>query len=482
MTKSPKNPWPDNAPESGNFDTPVTGAFVRPVNRAAGASDDPAIEARLESLLQRLYGFYHTEIELSLNRTYRFLEQLNNPHLKLPRTVHIAGTNGKGSTTATLRALLEASGQTVHVYTSPHLVHPTERIRLAGAPIGSQALIDLLTECIETNKDEPITFFELFTCAALLGFSRVPADWLILETGMGGRLDTTNVIPHPAATIITTISYDHMKFLGDTLPKIAAEKAGIMKPGAPCVIGYQMEEALNAGVMDVFLKKSQELSTSATLVRYGAEWSSAPEEGRMMFRYENDSILLPKPNLLGNHQLWNAGAALAAFRIIAPEHFKPEILSTALTQIDWPGRLQTLKNHPFNDLAPEPWEIIIDGGHNDSAGVILAAQMEEWKKTDPRPLHLVVAMVNRKNPAAFLKPLLPYADSLTLTQIENEPTSFTPEVLQEVAVRLGFQNTHTMVNAAESLKSLIKQNPGQQKARVLFTGSLFFMGNILAQS
>lgn len=450
------------------------------MTRFHGASDDPATEARLDTLLQGLYGLYHTEIDLSLDRTYRFLKKLNNPHLQLPKAVHIAGTNGKGSTTATLRALLEAAGQRVHVYTSPHLVHPTERIRLAGAPIGSQALIDLLNECIEINNGEPITFFELFTCAALLGFSRVPADWLILETGMGGRLDTTNVIPNPAATIITTISYDHMKFLGDTLPKIAAEKAGIMKPGSPCVIGYQMEEALNAGVMDVFQQKSQELSTSDTLVRYGAEWSSAPEGDRMLFRYGNDSILLPKPNLLGNHQIWNAGAALAAFRIIAPEHFKMEILSTALTRIEWPGRLQTLVNHPFNDLVPASWEVIIDGGHNDSAGVILASQMEEWKKTDPRPLHLIVAMVNRKDPAAFLKPLLPYADSLTLTSIENEPSSFTPEELQIIAVRLGFKNTHTMVNASEALKELTRQNPDQQKARVLFTGSLFFMGNILS--
>jgi len=231
---------------------------LRPAKRVNGASHDPSVEDRLAAILTHLYSFYHVEIDLSLNRTYRFLERLGNPHLALPRVVHVAGTNGKGSTVATLRALLEASGQTVHVYTSPHLVHVTERIRLAGEFISSEALIDVLTECIEINKGEPITFFEMFTCAAFLAFSRAPADWLILETGMGGRLDTTNVVPNPAATIITTISYDHMKFLGDTLPKIAAEKAGIMKQGAPCVIGHQMEDAIQAGVMNVFQNYSQD--------------------------------------------------------------------------------------------------------------------------------------------------------------------------------------------------------------------------------
>jgi len=451
-----------------------------PAPRFNGASSDPAVEAQLEALLQHLYTYYHTEIDLKLHRTYRFLEELGNPHLKLPRVVHVAGTNGKGSTTATLRALLEASGHTVHVYTSPHLVHVTERIRLAGVPIASEALIALVNECIEINQNRPITFFEMFTCAALLGFSRVPADFLILETGMGGRLDTTNVVPNPVATIITTISYDHMKFLGDTLAKIAAEKAGIIKPGVPCIVGYQFDDAIAGGVMDVIQKASQALSPAAPLARYGAEWSCAMESNRMMFRYEGDSILTQRPGLYGNHQVWNAGAALAAFRIIAPDHFKPEILSTAMANIEWPGRLQTLENHAFLGLVPDGWEIVIDGGHNDSAGLVLAEQMREWVKSDSRPLHLVVAMVNRKDAAAFLRPLLPYVASLTVTRIEGEATSFTPEELESTAKAIGFRHIRKADNARKAIELIAQNTDVHPPSRILMTGSLFFMGNILS--
>ncbi len=455
-------------------------AYRNPAHRRfTGASQDPSVEARLDAILQHLYSFYHVEIELDLSRTYRFLEALGNPHLRLPRVVHVAGTNGKGSTIAALRALLEASGQTVHVYTSPHLVHVTERIRLAGELISSEALIDLLNECIEINQNRPITFFEMFTCAALLGFSRTPADWLILETGMGGRLDTTNIIAAPAATVITTLSYDHMKFLGDTLPKIAREKAGIMKPGVPCIVGHQLPQGLAEGVLEVISEVSQALSPAAPLVREGAEWGTDLESGQMLFRYGDDSILTRKPVLYGNHQIWNAGAALAAFRVIAPEHFTPEILSTAMANIEWPGRLQTLENHGFQSLVPEDWEIIIDGGHNDSAGLVLAAQMEEWRKTDSRPLHLVVAMVNRKDPVAFIKPLLPYVDSLTATRIVQEPTSFEPEALRDVALQLGFPSVTVAKTPAEALKSITSGPHSGEKARILITGSLFLMGEIL---
>jgi dihydrofolate synthase/folylpolyglutamate synthase len=450
-------------------------------NRFTGKSGDPEIEGRLDTILTQLYSWYSVEIDLKLDRTFRFLEVLGNPHLRLPKTVHVAGTNGKGSTCAMMRALLEASGHTVHAYTSPHLVHPTERIKLAGAPITSEALLDLLNECIEINAGEPITFFEFFTCAALLAFSRVPADYLILETGMGGRLDTTNVVPNPVATIITSISHDHMSFLGDSLPKIAAEKAGIMKPGVPCIIGYQFPEAIEAGVMDVFQKQSQALSTEAPLLRYGAEWSTASESHRMLFRYADDSIMTRKPSLLGNHQLWNAGAALAAFRVIAPEHFNEEILSTALGNIIWPGRLQTLENHAFTRLVPDDWELVIDGGHNDSAGLILAAQMAEWRKTDPRPLHVIVAMVDRKDAAAFLKPLLPYADSLTLTEIENEATTYKSDKLAEVARTVGYKNVGEAPNWETALKNITTHNKNSDPSRILMCGSLFFMGNILTK-
>ena len=394
--------------------------------------------------------------------------------------IHVAGTNGKGSTVAALRSLLEASGHTVHVYTSPHLVHPTERIMLAGQPIASEDLISVLTECIETNKNEPITFFELFTCAALLAFSRTPADWLILETGLGGRLDTTNIVSQPACTVITTISYDHMAFLGDSLKKIAAEKAGIMKSGVPCVIGYQTPEAISEGVLEVFQSLSNDLPTPAPLLRYGAEWTSASESDRMLFRYASDSITTRKPALLGNHQIWNAGAALAAFRVIAPEHFTPEILSTGMANIRWPGRLQTLEKHSFNEAVPQGWDVIIDGGHNDSAAMVLAKQMEEWKRSAPRPIHLIVAMVNRKDPVAFLQPLRPYVDSITLTRIEGEDTSFTPDQLAQVAGSLGYSHIAKSDNVRDAVRHIARTQNEGTPSRILITGSLFLMGNILA--
>lgn len=445
------------------------------MDRFTGRSSNRATEEKLDQILQQLYSLYHTEIDLSLTRTYRFLERLGNPHLHLPPTVHIAGTNGKGSTTATLRALLEASGQRVHVYTSPHLAHPTERIRLAGLPIRSEALIEVLTECIEINQNEPITFFEMFTCAAFLVFSRTAADWLILETGMGGRLDTTNVIQDPRATIITTISYDHMKFLGDTLPKIASEKAGIMKPGAPCVIGHQIAESIQAGVMDVFQKRSLDLSPASPLARWGSEWCTAPESDLMLFRYGDDSILLPRPVLPGIHQLWNAGAALAAFRIIAPEHFRADILSTGLATIEWPGRLQTLENHSLQALVPSDWDIVLDGGHNDSAGIILAEEISRWNKEDGRPVHLIVAMVNRKDAAAFLRPLSHLTASITLTEIPDEATSFAKEELEATALALGFQTVRT----APSVRIAVKNLPKDKTSRILITGSLFLVGDVL---
>jgi len=434
--------------------------------------------ARLHAVYERLYDYYPRSIDLSLDRTYRFLSRIGDPHLRLKNVVHIAGTNGKGSTLATLRALLEAAGHKVHTYTSPHLVSPTERIRLAGSLITPRALADLLEEVIALNQNEPITHFELFTVAAYLAFTRVPADYILLETGMGGRVDTTNVIPAPIATIITTISYDHMQFLGNTLPDIAYQKAGIMKPGVPCIISYQTDEAIQNGVMDVFQRQSQDLSPPAPLLTYGAEWVSASESHMMLFRYGSDSILTRTPNLQGSHQIWNAGAALAAFKVIAPDHFKADILSTGLGQIDWPGRLQTLDNHPFNALLPQDWIMTIDGGHNDTGGLVVGQQMNTWKAVQPeRPIHLVVAMVNRKDPTAFLRPLVPYADSITLTTITGEPSAFSAEDLAKTAKDLGFQDIGTAKDARDAVVA-VSQKPGP--ARVLMTGSLYFMGNILS--
>lgn len=433
----------------------------------------------LQRLLQHLYTLHKTEIDLSLDRLPHLLGKMGDPHLKLPPVVHVAGTNGKGSTVATLRALLEGAGFTVHVATSPHLVRPNERIRIAGRLISDQALFDVLQETLDINGDEPITFFEIFMAATYLAFSRVKADFTLLETGLGGRLDATNVVPNPVCTIITTISKDHSEFLGETLQQIAGEKAGIMKAGVPCIIGRQTDEARSAGIEKVFHDYSTALSPAAPLLRFGAEWSSAPESGRMQFCFGDDLITLPQPVLQGEHQIFNAGAAIAAFKVIAPNRFDAEKISTALAKIEWPGRLQTLQQTSFNALLPAGWELIIDGGHNDSAGEALALQAQQWAKDDPRPLHLIVGMVRRKNPAEFLGPLVPYAATVTAVPIPHEPSAFTEGDLKDRIAALPFATLSAAPSVAEALKAIPQDGPA---ARVLITGSLYLVGTVLAQA
>ena len=444
-------------------------------------SDDPALEQRLQDVLTLLYSFYDQEIDMSLERVERFLEQLGSPHLNLPPVIHVAGTNGKGSTIAILRSLLEASGKRVHVMTSPHLVHPTERIRLAGNLISTQALVDVLEECLAINRAEPITFFEMLTAASFLAMSRTSADYVLLETGMGGRLDATNVVPNPICTIITTISKDHEKFLGGTLKEIAFEKAGIMKAGVPCIIGYQTPEAIKEGVEKVFHDVYTRLSTDAELMRYGAEWHSEIKENQLIFTWQGESITTSCPNLLGSHQICNTGAALAAYRVIMGDAFDTEILSTEspdnpLLTIHWPGRLQKLDGHKFNITAPNA-DIWIDGGHNDSAGAFLAEQAEQWQTEDGRPLHLIVAMVVRKNPTKFLKPLKPYVESLTLTEIEDESSSYHAQELYDLCQPLGFKNITKTNTLDEAVRLISEKDP---EARILITGSLYFLGTILS--
>ena len=447
-------------------------------------SNDPKIEERLEEILDLLYSFYDQTIDMSLERVERFLQQLGNPHLKLPPVIHVAGTNGKGSTIAALRSLLESTGKTVHVFTSPHLVHPTERIRLAGIPITTKALIKALEECLAVNRAEPITFFEIFTAAGFLIMSRTPADYVLLETGMGGRLDATNVVPNPICTIITTISKDHEKFLGGTLKDIAFEKAGIIKAGVPCVIGYQTPQAVDAGVMDVIHDVSTSLSPDASLYRYGSEWQSDTVQTGMKFNWAGKTTLTNRPNLLGQHQIYNAGAALAAYRVIMGHDYDAKILSpdnakdtpvSPLRKIFWPGRLQKLEGHAYHKLISEGSELWLDGGHNDSAGQFLADQAAQWQNEDNKPLHLIIAMVNRKTPAEFLSPLLPFAASITTTQIEGENSSFSPQELHDLIKPLNPPNLSHTSTIEEALENL----PQTPQGRILIAGSLYLLGNIL---
>ena len=452
------------------------------IEKLHNASDNPALEKRLDDILNSLYWFHSKEIDYSLERLKGFLEKLGNPHLNLPPVIHVAGTNGKGSTIATLRSLLEASDKSVHVYTSPHLVHPTERIRLNGAPITTQSLIDILEECIHVNNDAPITFFEIFTAAVFLIMSRHPADYVLLETGMGGRLDATNIIPNPICTIITTISKDHKEFLGDTLDKIAFEKAGIMKAGVPCVIGYQTDEAINTGVTEVFQKQSISLPTASPLYHYGSDYKIETDSNGSYYRWQDESIPLAKPNLIGEHQHYNIAAAITAYRLIMDQNFDAKILSpdkakNPLGTIFWPARLQKITNGTLFDTLQPTQELWIDGGHNDSAGKFLAKQIQRWKQQDNRPLYLITAMVNRKNPAEFLTPLQHGTTQIIATEITNEKESFKAQDLLDHIKTLNFADYDSAPDIKTALAKITAPN-----ARILATGSLYFMGQILKEN
>ncbi len=455
-------------------------------NKLHNKSDDPVLEARLQDLLLQAQGLYHTEIDLSLQRVEVLLEKLNNPHLGLPSVVHIAGTNGKGSTLAILRALLEHSGKRVHVMTSPHLVHPTERIRLAGDLISTQNLIDVLEETLRVNDGAPITYFEILTVASFLAMARVDADFTLLETGMGGRFDATNVVPNPVCTIITSIAKDHQEFLGTDLKQIAMEKAGIMKSGVPCIVSKQSDEALRCGVLDSFHQQSQALSPEAHLVQYGEAWNIEPCHDDMQFTWRQESIVCPKPSLVGEHQLYNAGAAMATYRVIMVKDEASDILSTgggqkqlvdALASVEWPGRLQKIEDGGLVDMTCPSQELWIDGGHNADAGRVLAMQAKQWQKEDNRPLVVVLGMVKRKDPAAFLKPLEPYMEHLVVMEIPGEPESYSAEALKTKILGLDIpyiETTKTIYEALNGVKDI-------KNARILVTGSLYFLGKLTCE-
>ena len=342
-------------------------------------------------ILQRMMTFHPKIIDLTLDRTHRLLAALGNPERTLPPVIHIAGTNGKGSTQAMIRAGLEAAGLKVHAYTSPHLAYFHERIRLAGDLITEAALTALLDECVRANGSGEITFFEITTCAALLAFARTPADYVLLEVGLGGRLDATNVVEKPALTIVTPVSIDHQQYLGETLPEIAFEKAGILKRGVPVIIGPQ--DAAGLAVIEARAAK-----VGAPVLAFGQHWQISEERGRMVYQDENGLLDLPLPNLPGPHQIQNAGAALTALRYLGRSHAECE---AAVTQAVWPARMQRLRNGPLVTSAPKI-ELWLDGGHNPAGGLAIAATLT---RMPPRETHLICGMLNTKDVRGYMVPL-----------------------------------------------------------------------------
>ncbi len=428
--------------------------------------------ARSDAVLDRLTRLHPKLIDLSLGRIERLLAALDCPEEKLAPVVHIAGTNGKGSTLAFLRAMLEAAGNRVQVYTSPHLVRFHERIRLTGGPVAEPDLAALLETCEAANGAAPITFFEITTAAAFLAFAREPADILLLETGLGGRLDATNMIARPLLTAISPISVDHVQFLGETIEEIAFEKTGILKPGVPAVIGPQAPEA-----MAVIERRAAE--EDAPLHRYGREWQVRPEasaeDGGLVFEGRGKARGYPTPALLGAHQIENAGLALACAELLDDFGLDAAACTAGLAQAEWPGRLQRLTRGPLIELLPEGWELWLDGGHNAAAGAALARDLADWRE---RPLHLVYGMLNTKGAQGFLRPLAPCAETLHAVAIAGEPASLSAEEAAREAREAGFR-AQANASVADALRAIAKDRaPG----RILICGSLYLAGQVLAEN
>ncbi|SPH16703.1 Dihydrofolate synthase/folylpolyglutamate synthase [Defluviimonas aquaemixtae] len=415
-------------------------------------------------ILSRMMALHPKIIDLTLDRVWRLLEALGHPERALPPVIHIAGTNGKGSTQAMIRAGLEAKGERVHAYTSPHLARFHERIRLAGELISEDRLTDILAECEAANGGIPITYFEITTCAALLAFARTEADWTLLEVGLGGRLDATNVVDRPALTIITPVSLDHQQYLGDTLPEIAGEKAGIIKRGVPCIVGPQEDDGL-----EVIEAKAARLG--APLLVHGQHWRAWEERGRLIFQDETGLLDLPLPNLPGPHQIDNAGAALAALRHLGADEAACE---AAVTTAYWPARMQRLTHGPLVEAAGS-CELWLDGGHNPAAGRMLAGTIATMP---PKPTHLVVGMLNTKDIGGYLRPLAEHATSLTAVSIPGEAATLTAEQTQEAAARAGIAAA-LAESVVAAIRTVAANDPG---ARILICGSLYLAGGVLREN
>ncbi len=411
-----------------------------------------------DPILNRLTRLHPKLIDLSLDRVFRLLARLGKPHQALPPVVHVSGTNAKGSVIAMMRAALEAADYTVHVHTSPHLIRFNERIRLGGALIGDAALQELLEECEAANAGEEITFFEITTVAAILAFSRMPADIVLLESGLGGRLDATNVIDAPALTIITPVSLDHQQFLGDTLGAIAAEKAGILKSGVPCILAEQQPDALA-----VIEQKAAEIG--APILREGRDWRVRE---------------LPPTNLIGPHQARNAAVAVAALEQLPGFTVSDDALAEGFANIDWPARLQHVASGALAGMLRPDQELWLDGGHNQAAGEFIG----DWLALeDQKPLHVVMGMMNSKDPEAFLASFKGRISSFRSVAIPGEPNSFSAEELANRASKLGLA-----AKAADSVRmalgDIARDQPGHQGqlGRILITGSLYLAGKVLAEN
>jgi dihydrofolate synthase / folylpolyglutamate synthase len=431
-------------------------------------------QEQAERLIARLAKLHPKKIDLSLARLEKLLARLGNPERKLPPVIHVAGTNGKGSTVAFLRAMMEAAGLGVHVYTSPNLVRFNERIRLAkeggGEIVGDIELANALAECERVNADEPITFFEITTAAAFLIFARHPADALLLEVGLGGRLDATNVIEQAAATVITPVSIDHTEFLGATVQEIAGEKAGILKRGVPGVVAHQDTRVL--GVVE-----RQAAKIGAPLAVSGEHWRAHEESGRLVYADDDGLLDLPRPRLMGRHQIENAGTAIATLRFSRAFRVPQNAIETGIAGAEWPARMQHLTTGHLLRRLPDGSELWLDGGHNVAGGMAVAAALAELEERAPRPLVLVVGMLGTKDTDGFLHCFTGLARHLFAVPVPAE-IARTPQEVAATAIDAGLsaEPTGSIEEALDRVAALKLETP----PRVLITGSLYLAGAVLA--
>ncbi|MGV0816992.1 bifunctional folylpolyglutamate synthase/dihydrofolate synthase [Martelella sp. AMO21009] len=441
--------------------------------------DNPSFGAA-ERVIEHLMQLHPKGFDLSLDRIRVLLEKLGNPHLSLPPVIHIAGTNGKGSTTAFCRALLEASGLSVHVHSSPHLVRWHERFRIGG-PGGASGYVDdtLLAEALRrveaANEGAKATVFEMLTAAAFVLFAEIPADVVILEVGLGGRYDATNIIDKPAVSVVMPISLDHQAYLGDRVELIAAEKAGIMKPGVPVVIGQQEYEAAE----EVLIASADRLG--CPLHVYGQDFSAHEEHGRLVYQDGDGLMDLPLPALPGRHQYANAAAAISAVKA-AGFALDEKAVETAMGAVFWPARLQRLTTGDLVTAAPAGSEIWLDGGHNPGAGEVIAEALAGFEERDPRPLYLVIGMINTKDPFGFFEHFAGLATYVYCAPIKGTEASIDPVALASSAADAGL-SAEPVSSIGEALAAIcMRARADQPPPRILIGGSLYFAGNALAEN
>jgi dihydrofolate synthase/folylpolyglutamate synthase len=429
--------------------------------------------AEIDSILARLTALHPKRIDLSLDRVERLLVALGRPERELAPVIHVAGTNGKGSVVAFLRAILEAAGRRVHAYISPHLVRFNERFRLGGVLVNDEELSAALEECERANAGAPITVFEITTAAAMLLFSRHPADVVLMEVGLGGRLDATNVIAHPLATVITPISIDHVDFLGNSLDEIAREKAGILKRNTPAIIAAQPRDAL--GVIE-----RQAARLDAPLKIAGEDWTATEERGRLVFQDEAGLLDLPAPRLYGRHQFENAGLAIAALRAVRAPKLPPSAFETGMTRADWPARMQRLTQGALFAQAPPGSEVWLDGGHNPDGGRAIAAALADLEDRVSRPLVLIVGMLATKDSEGFLRNFTGLARRLIAVPVPGAEKALAAGQVADAARAIGLAATSrdNLSEAFEVVRKLDLDPP----PRILITGSLYLAGDVLREN